>query len=418
MKGAKSLEIDKRIVYEAFKKVKANAGSAGIDNVGMDEYVDGMSDNLYKLWNRMSSGSYFPKPVKLVEIPKLNGTRPLGIPTIEDRIAQMTAVLTIQPSIDPIFHEDSYGYRPNKSAHDAVAAAQKRCFRYAWVLDMDISRFFDTIDHELLMKAVRLHVKENWVLMYIERWLKVPYQLPSGERIERTMGVPQGSVIGPILANLFLHYVFDKWMTIYHRDIPFERYADDTICHCQTEQEAKSLLASIKVRFEACHLELNASKTKIVYCKTTRRGGSYENMSFDFLGFTFRPRGARDRKNNVLFTSFLPAISKKSARNIREEIRGWHLSSKRSVGLKGIANKYNPVIRGWINYYSKFGKTEFRKVMVYLDRVIAYWIKKKYKRYARKSVITAHYRLAAIAETSKLFYHWQRGYIPYRRAKL
>ena len=242
MNAAKPFDIDKRLIYEAYKKVKSNRGSAGIDGISMEEFDKDLSNNLYRLWNRMSSGSYMPQSVKLVEIPKSNGgKRPLGIPTISDRIAQMAVVLSIMPSLDAIFHEDSYGYRPNKSAHDAIAKARERCFKYAWVLDMDISKFFDTIDHELLMKAVRIHVKERWMLLYIERWLKVPYEDKEGNRTERMMGVPQGSVIGPVLANLFLHYVFDKWMQINHPQFPFERYADDTICHCSTEKEAKDM---------------------------------------------------------------------------------------------------------------------------------------------------------------------------------
>ena len=267
MNETKPFEIDKRLIYEAYKKVKSNKGGSGIDGITIEEYDKDLSNNLYRLWNRMSSGSYMPQSVKLVEIPKSNGgKRPLGIPSISDRIAQMAVVLSIMPVLDRIFHDDSYGYRPNKSAHDAVTKARERCFKYPWVLDMDISKFFDTIDHDLLMKAVSIHVKERWMLLYIERWLKVPYEDSEGNLTIRNMGVPQGSVIGPVLANLFLHYVFDRWMQIYYPHIPFERYADDTICHCRTEQESECLKKAITVRFSACRLMLNEEKTKIVYC--------------------------------------------------------------------------------------------------------------------------------------------------------
>lgn len=263
MNEAKPFEIDKRKVYEAYKRVKSNKGSAGIDGIDMKTYDANMGKNLYKLWNRMSSGSYFPKAVKLVEIPKPNGgVRPLGIPTIEDRVAQMTAVIEIMPILERLFHDDSYGYRPRKCAHDALAKARERCMKYPWVLDMDISKFFDTIDHELLMKAVRLHVEAKWILLYIERWLKVPYQKKDGTMVERTMGVPQGSVIGPVLANLFLHYVFDKWMEKNYPTIPFERYADDTICHCQTERQARYLKSELVKRFGECGLKLNEEKNE------------------------------------------------------------------------------------------------------------------------------------------------------------
>ena len=256
--NAKPISISKRLVYEAYLRVKSNRGSAGIDRVTLEEYESNLGKNLYKLWNRMSSGSYFPPAVKLVEIPKSNGgTRPLGIPIVSDRIAQMVVVMLITPSIEPCFHEDSYAYRPNHSAHDAVGKARERCWQYGWVLDMDISKFFDTIDHELLMKALRLHVKEKWVLMYIERWLKVPYEKLDGSRQERDLGVPQGSVVGPVLANLFLHYAFDKWMEKNYPQIPFERYADDTICHCHSLKQAEYMQAMIQQRLAECKLQLN-----------------------------------------------------------------------------------------------------------------------------------------------------------------
>ena len=415
MDEAKPFDVKKRLVYEGWKDVKSNKGSAGIDGIGVEEYERKLPKNLYKLWNRMSSGSYFPKPVKLVEIPKSNGgKRPLGIPTVEDRIAQAAVVRVIMPELDRIFHDDSYGFRPNKSAHDAVAKADERCWRYSWVLDMDISKFFDTIDHELLMKAVRMHVTERWMLLYIERWLKVPYQKEDGTIIERTMGVPQGSVIGPVLANLFLHYVFDKWMQKNYPNIPFERYADDSICHCVSKKQAEFIRDRLIERFAECKLSLNEEKTKIVYCKDSNRHGEDENESFDYLGFTFRPRKARNRNTHQVFTAFKPAVSKKSSKGIRDEIRNWKTLRNYHLKLADIAAQINPVVRGWIQYYSKFGKTEFRKVMDYLNQRLVNWVRRKYKRLKGKWG-RAYDLIAKTAKDNRaLFSHWAVGYIPYQ----
>lgn len=296
MNETKSFKINKQAVLDAYKKVKANKGSAGVDNITIEKLEENLKNNLYKLWNRLSSGSYFPPPVRAVEIPKKNGgIRILGVPTVEDRIAQMVVRLYFEPSVDKIFHEDSYGYRPNKSAIGAIKVIRERCWRYDWVLEFDIKGLFDNIDHELLMKAVKMHTDEKWILLYIERWLKAPFKMKDGTIVERKSGTPQGGVISPVLANLFLHYAFDRWMEINFPQNPWARYADDAVAHCRTKAQAEILLKKLNQRFKECGLELHPDKTKIVYCKDDFRKQNQENTTFDFLGYTFRPRRSKSR---------------------------------------------------------------------------------------------------------------------------
>ena len=330
---AKPLPIGKRQVWEAYKRVKANRGAAGVDGQTLTKFEGNVANNLYKLWNRLSSGSYMPPAVRRVEIPKSDGgVRPLGVPTVADRIAQMVVKQVLEPVLEPVFHEDSYGYRPGKSAHHAIAQARKRCWKYAWVVELDIKGFFDNIDHALLLKAVRHHTRESWVVMYIERWLKAPVQMLDGSLLERTRGTPQGGVISPLLANLFLHYVFDKWMQREYADVPFERYADDVVCHCRSQLQAQALIEDLGRRFAQCGLELHPLKTRVVYCKDADRRGSYAETSFDFLGFTFRPRLSKNRWGKT-FVNFSPAVSAKAGKAIRQEVRSWNLQNRSDKSL-------------------------------------------------------------------------------------
>ncbi len=315
MDEAKPFDIPKREVWEAFKKVKANQGAAGVDGQSIADFEADLSNNLYKLWNRLSSGSYFPPPVRRVDIPKADGgTRALGIPTVADRVAQEVARRYLEPRLEPIFHADSYGYRPGKSAIDAVRQARQRCWRYDWVLDLDVKAYFDSIDWELMLTAVRRHTNQSWVLLYIERWLKAPVQLEDGSVAPRTSGTPQGGVVSPVLANLFLHYAFDMWMKRTYPHIPFERYADDAICHCKSAEEAQALWSALADRFAACKLVLHPQKTKIVYCKDANRRGDFPSQSFDFLGFMFRARKTMWRGRPA--HGFMPAASPKALTSI------------------------------------------------------------------------------------------------------
>jgi RNA-directed DNA polymerase len=406
---AKPFSIAKREVWEAFKRVKANQGAAGVDGQSIADFEANLAGNLYKLWNRLSSGSYFPPPVRRVDIPKASGgTRPLGIPTVADRIAQEVARRALEPNLEPAFHVDSYGYRPGKSAIDAVAKARERCWRFDWVLDLDIKAFFDSLDWELMLAAVRRHTNCPWVLLYIERWLKAPVQMEDGSIVVRTTGTPQGGVISPLLANLFLHYAFDMWMAREFPHIPFERYADDAICHCRSEVEARVLQDALAARLAECKLTLHPEKTRIVYCKDVNRKGDYPDIHFDFLGFQFRARKTMwTVKGQRIFThSFQPAASSKALVHIGREIRRWALHHRSDKSLEELARMYNPTIRGWIAYYSHFYRTQLRPTLKRIDAYVIRWARRKYKRMVHQTKGGRDWFDRLRRKTPKLFAHW------------
>jgi len=355
----------------------------------------------------MSSGSYFPPAVLLVEIPKRDGClRPLGIPTVSDRIAQMVVKIELEPNVEPFFHPNSYGYRANKSALEAIGVARGRCWRNNWVLDIDIKGFFDNIDHELMMRALKRHTSSKWILLYIARWLKAPVEKRDGTRIERSKGTPQGSVISPLLANLYLHYALDKWLQINYPHCQFERYADDIVIHCKTEKETLDLKSAIDNRLKQCCLELHPEKTKIVYCKDNNRKGEYTHTSFDFLGYTFQARSCRN-KYGEYFLNFLPAISKESKKSIYERIRSWRLQLRSDITLQEIAKRINPIIRGWINYYGRYNRSTLYHIFFNLNRQLFKWAYRKYKK-IRRSMSKAIIWFTRIAkENSQLFAHWE-----------
>ncbi len=406
MASAKPYCIAKRVVWDAYQLVRANRGAAGVDDETIAMFEQNLSGNLYKLWNRMSSGSYLPPPVKQVEIPKAKGgTRKLGVPTVSDRIAQTVAKLMIEPILDPIFHEDSYGYRPGKSAKQAIAVTRKRCWQYDWVVEFDIKAAFDQIDHALLLKAVRSHIKEDWILLYVERWLTVPFETADGVHVPRTRGTPQGGVVSPILMNLFMHYAFDSWMHRTHPHCPFARYADDAVVHCRSLMQAEAVMRDIASRLEECGLTMHPEKSRIVYCRDSNRRGTYPNVQFTFLGFTFRPREALS-KYNRRFTSFLPAVSEDALKRMRQTVRGWRLHCWTSATLEDLAQRCNLTIQGWWNYYGAFYQTAMHKLFDYVDRKLAQWARRKYKRQSRNPRYSLQWLRKMKTNAPRMFTHW------------
>jgi RNA-directed DNA polymerase len=407
MNKAKPFCIAKREVWEAYKQVKANRGAAGVDGQSIEDFERDLSNNLYRIWNRMSSGSYVPPPVRRVDIPKGDSgkTRPLGIPAVADRIAQTVVKRYLEPILEPKFHKDSYGYRPGKSAHDALAVARQRCWQRDWVLDLDIESFFDRIDWKLLMRAVRHHTDCKWVLLYIERWLQAPVSMPDGTLVSRERGTPQGSVISPVLANLFLHYGFDCWMQREYPDIPFERYADDAICHCRSEAQAQKLRQALEQRFAECGLQLHPQKTKVIYCQDANRPGAYPQRSFDFLGYTFRPRSSRNRDGRH-FVSFLPAVSIRAAKRMRQRVRRWRLHLRSDLKLEEIATWVRPVLDGWVRYYGRFYPSKLRGELRTIDEFIVRWAMRKYKRFRGRPRASWNWLQAVKCRNPRLFAYW------------
>lgn len=408
MSRAKSFAIPKGLVWKAWLQVRSNRGAPGLDDQTVEAFEGNLKNNLYKIWNRMASGTYFPPPVLQVAIPKRGGSeRILGIPTVADRVAQTAVALYLEPIVEASFHEDSYGYRPRRSAHDALARARARCWKFDWVLDLDIRAFFDSLEHDLVLRAVRRFTNCRWVLLYVERWLRASARTPEGLIVQRERGTPQGGAISPVLANMFLHLAFDGWMQRFHPTTPFERYADDVVVHCSTREQAEMLLAAIEARLARCKLQLHPQKTKIVYCKDSNRLGRVPETSFDFLGHTFRPRRARNHRGR-LFVSFSPAISPEATKRIRQEIRrNWRLPRRTDKELEDLARMFDAQLRGWIGYYGRFHRSALYGVFRFLDDALVRWVTRKYKRFRGHWTRASKWLQAVRKRSPGLWAHWR-----------
>ncbi len=412
---SKSYPITKEQVWEAFKLVKSKGGSAGVDGLTIDDLAKNPEKHLYPVWNRLASGSYFPSAVKRVEIPKGDGkVRQLGIPTVKDRVAQMVITKELENIVEPLFSDNSFGYRPNKSAHQAIEQARTNCWQYAWVIDMDIKGFFDNIDHGLMIRAVRHYTDQKHMITYVKRWLKAPIQLKGGTPIQNTeKGTPQGGVISPLLANIFLHVVFDKWIEKEFPDCPFERYADDIVVHVKNEKYARFVLKQIRARMEECKLSLHPDKTKLVYCnrKGRKKRKEAKHNSFDFLGFTFRTRTVKT-KDGKLIKGFSPSISRKSIKRIVKECYKLGFHRWTFMDLHQLSKALSSKIRGWLYYYGRYHKSGMELLFRFVNRRLIQWTFNKYKRFKRRKVL--HYArkwLMGIAEEYRyIFPHWQHGF--------
>jgi group II intron reverse transcriptase/maturase len=408
----KSNVIPKQLVWDAWLKVREKGGSAGADGVTIEQFEEDLSGSLFKLWNRMSSGSYFPGPVRAVDIPKKGGSRRLGIPNVVDRVAQTAAAMALESSVEQVFHDDSYGYRPGRSPLDAVAVCRERGFRKDWALDVDIRKFFDSVPWDLTLKALARHTDQKWVLLYVERWLKAPMLMTDGSLVPREKGTPQGSPTSPLIANLFLHYGFDAWMAREFPAIRFERFADDLVIHCASELQANHVRKRLARRLVEVGLELHPEKTRIVYCKDSNRRGTYEHISFTFCGYTFQPRKTANRKLGVAFTSFLPAVSTEKRSEMSRRAASWRLHRRVTWTLDELAKEINPVIGGWLTYYTAFYPDAVTPLCRNMDRHLMRWARWKYKRLERSGPRARAWLRGVRSREPELFEHWRHCALP------